>query len=169
MQLVRFDEQFDRKTKTIMTVRAATIQDAKLIAQFNQAMAMETESKALDWGTISAGVERMLLNPELGFYLVFEQGTGGQISGCLGITFEWSDWRNGLFWWIQSVYVSPDSREQGVFTAMYHEVQKLAREVPEIIGIRLYAERENQRALRAYYGLGMHETDYKLLQYLIDN
>ena len=109
-----------------MTVRTATIQDAELIARFNQAMAMETESKALDWGTISAGVERMVLNPELGFYLVFEPDTGGQITGCLGITFEWSDWRNGLFWWIQSVYVSPDSREQGVFTAMYHEVQKLA-------------------------------------------
>ena len=107
-----------------MTVRTATIQDAELIARFNQAMAMETESKALDWGTISAGVERMVRNPELGFYLVFEPDTGGQITGCLGITFEWSDWRNGLFWWIQSVYVSPDSREQGVFTAMYHEVQK---------------------------------------------
>lgn len=152
-----------------MTVRTATIQDAELIARFNQAMAMETESKALDWGTISAGVERMVLNPELGFYLVFEPDTGEQITGCLGITFEWSDWRNGLFWWIQSVYVSPDSREQGVFTAMYHEVQKLAREMPDVIGIRLYAERDNQRALRTYFGLGMHETDYKLLEYLIDN
>ena len=86
-----------------------------------------------------------------------------------GVTFEWSDWRNGLFWWIQSVYVSPDSREQGVFTAMYHEVQKLARETPDVIGIRLYAERDNQRALRTYFGLGMHETDYKLLEYLIDH
>jgi len=152
-----------------MTVRTATIQDAELIARFNQAMAMETESKALDWGTISAGVERMVVNPELGFYLVFEPDNGGQITGCLGITFEWSDWRNGLFWWIQSVYVSPDSREQGVFAAMYHEVQTLARETPNVIGIRLYAERDNQRALRTYFGLGMDETDYKLLEYLIDN
>ncbi|NQV64980.1 MAG: GNAT family N-acetyltransferase, partial [SAR86 cluster bacterium] len=79
--------------------RRATPADVAAIAAFNQAMAQETENKTLATGTILAGVERMISDPSLGFYLVAE-ADGGPV-GCLGITFEWSDWRNGLFWWIQ--------------------------------------------------------------------
>jgi len=147
-----------------VNIRLATARDAEQIARFNQAMALETENKVLDWATISAGVERMVASPELGFYLVAEKPDETGISGCLGVTFEWSDWRNGLLWWIQSVYIAPDFRAQGVFSSMYQEVTELAQREPDVIGVRLYAEQGNQRALSTYFKLGMIETDYRLLE-----
>jgi GNAT superfamily N-acetyltransferase len=149
-------------------IRLATARDAEQIARFNQAMALETENKVLDWATISAGVERMVASPELGFYLVTEKSNETGISGCLGVTFEWSDWRNGLFWWIQSVYIAPDFRAQGVFSSMYQEVTRLAHLESDVIGVRLYAEQDNQRALSTYFKLGMIETDYRLLEALFN-
>jgi GNAT superfamily N-acetyltransferase len=156
------------RTLNHVKIRLATARDAEQIARFNQAMALETENKVLDWATISAGVERMVASPELGFYLVTEKSNETGISGCLGVTFEWSDWRNGLFWWIQSVYIAPDFRAQGVFSSMYQEVTRLAHLEPDVIGVRLYAEQDNQRALSTYFKLGMIETDYRLLEALFN-
>jgi len=142
--------------------RRATPADVAAIAAFNQAMAQETENKTLATGTILAGVERMISDPSLGFYLVAE-ADGGPV-GCLGITFEWSDWRNGLFWWIQSVYIDPSYRRQGVFGGLYAHVTELAKNATDVCGIRLYVEHDNTNAQQTYLSLGMVETHYKLLE-----
>ncbi|MDA0979409.1 MAG: GNAT family N-acetyltransferase, partial [Proteobacteria bacterium] len=84
--------------------------------------------------------------------------------GCLGVTYEWSDWRNGLFWWVQSVYVEPSVRGQGIFSAMYEQVKQLASEDARVCGIRLYVEKDNQRATRTYEKLGMTETEYRIME-----
>ena len=141
----------------------ASFADASIIAEFNQQMAQETENKTLDTATINAGVERMISDSSLGRYLVAREETG-RIVGCLGITYEWSDWRNGLFWWIQSVYVLPEARENGVFTAMYQQVRDLCQATDNACGIRLYVERDNDRAYRTYVRLGMVETEYRLME-----
>jgi len=142
--------------------RRATPADIAAIAAFNQAMARETEDKELPTTTILAGVERMVSDKGLGFYLVAE-ADGGPV-GCLGITFEWSDWRNGLFWWIQSVYVDPNYRRQGVFASLYKQVTGLAQNEPDVCGIRLYVEHDNTNAQQTYLSLGMKATHYKLLE-----
>lgn len=149
-------------TSNPINVRRATADDAGTIARFNQAMAVETEDKAIPIETLQAGVLRMVTDEALGFYLVAEHKA--EVVGCLGITFEWSDWRNGLFWWIQSVYVAPDARALGVFTAMYEHVANLASQAVGVIGLRLYADADNERAIRTYHRLGMVTTDYKLLE-----
>lgn len=140
---------------------------ATAIAEFNQAMASETEGKSLPWNVIHPGVLAMLDDDSLGFYLVAVPANDPEaetIAGCLGITYEWSDWRNGLFWWIQSVYVLPEHREQGVFSSMYDEVKQLARQQDNICGIRLYVETENTRAQRTYQRLGMIEAPYRIME-----
>ena len=142
-------------------VRKATIKDIQSIARFNQAMSLETESKSLSSDLIISGVTYLVEHPEAGFYLVAE--TQGQLSGCLGITFEWSDWRNGLFWWIQSVFVEPDFRRQSVFTSMYEHVTDLAKQ-DNACGLRLYVEKENTQAQATYKKLDMIETHYRLME-----
>ena len=146
-------------------VNRAIEPDAEIIARFNQAMAEETENKILPWDTILTGVTTMLTDDSLGFYLVARDDSG-DVRGCLGITYEWSDWRNGLFWWIQSVYVDPSHRGTGVFTAMYKAIRDEAMADQRSCGIRLYVEKENERAYRTYLHLGMAETDYRLMEEL---
>jgi ribosomal protein S18 acetylase RimI-like enzyme len=80
------------------------------------------------------------------------------------ITYEWSDWRNGNFWWIQSVYVRPDARGRGVFRRLYQAVEEAARKSGESCGLRLYVEGENERAQRVYEGLGMKSTSYRFYE-----
>ena len=147
---------------TAIQVRAATPHDAADIARFNAAMALETEHKALDSATLRAGVEAALADARLGFYLVAE--CGGEIAGCLMITYEWSDWRDGVWWWLQSVYVAEPYRRRGVFRALYADVERRLRRAPEAIGLRLYVERDNAHAQGTYRALGMHETDYRLYE-----
>ena len=153
------------ESNTMITVRKGTLDDAADIAAFNLAMAHETEDKALDPATIRAGVESLFERPELGFYLVAESSdSDAGIVGCLMITYEWSDWRNGVFWWIQSVYVRSEHRGSGVFSTLYREVESLAADSGDAAGIRLYVEHDNQRAQRTYQSLGMVETRYKLYE-----
>ena len=143
---------------TPYTLRLATSQDLDALTQFNQAMALETEGKQLDPQTLRGGVAGMLEQPHYGFYLVAEQD--GQIAGSLAVTFEWSDWRNKLFWWIQSVYVRPQSRRQGIYSALYARVKEMAAEKGNVCGFRLYVEKENEIAQATYQKLGMHECQY---------
>ncbi|MBK1876705.1 GNAT family N-acetyltransferase [Pelagicoccus mobilis] len=145
-----------------VTIRRATPEDAAIIAEFNIAMALETEGKVLAPATIRKGVHSLFEHPELGFYLVAE--LDGKIAASLMITTEWSDWRNGLFWWIQSVYVVPEARRQGLFTQLYRYVESLAADDSRICGFRLYVERENKGAQAVYRSLGMNETHYKLFE-----
>jgi ribosomal protein S18 acetylase RimI-like enzyme len=141
-------------------VRSATAADIDVIVQFNTAMALETEAKTLDPTVLGAGVAAVFAEPRRGFYLLAEQA--GQVAGCLMITYEWSDWRNGDWWWLQSVYVLPEHRRNGVFRALYAEVERLASARADVVGVRLYVERDNVHAQRTYRSLGMHEEAYRM-------
>src|SRR4051794_2531126 len=121
-----------------VTIRAARAADAEVIAEFNRRMALETENKTLDPNVLSAGVQAMLQDPARGRYFVAEMS--GEVVGQLGVTLEWSDWRNGNFWWIQSVYVAQTARRQGVFRALYQHVLQEAKQASNVIGVRLYVE-----------------------------
>ncbi len=142
--------------------RVATKSDGATLIAFNVALACETEAKKLDPAIISSGVERLFDRPEYGFYIVAE--SQGKIAGSLLITFEWSDWRDGLFWWIQSVYVAPEFRRRGVYRALHSCVRDLAKHDKDVRGLRLYAEGQNTGAHRAYEQLGMTETTYKFFE-----
>jgi ribosomal protein S18 acetylase RimI-like enzyme len=145
-------------------VRPAREDDADAIAAFNSAMAFETEGKRLLPQVLGAGVRRLLAEPALGFYLVAE--AQGQVVACLMVTTEWSDWRNGRFWWIQSVYVQPGWRRRGVFRTLYAHVSAAAARQPDVCGLRLYVEHENTSAQATYRSLGMVRTDYQLFEQL---
>jgi ribosomal protein S18 acetylase RimI-like enzyme len=145
-------------------VRPAQAGDADAIARFNAAMAFETEGKRLRPDVLGAGVRRLLAEPGLGFYLVAE--AQGEVVACLMVTTEWSDWRNGRFWWIQSVYVQPAWRRCGVFRALYADVRAAALRESDVCGLRLYVEHENTVAQATYRSLGMQQTDYLLFEEL---
>lgn len=138
---------------TPVTVRRATAADADTVAEYNRRLALETEGKTLDPATLAAGVAALLADPRKGFYLVSEED--GTVAGQLGITTEWSDWRNGWWWWIQSVYVRAESRRRGVFRVLYDEVGRLARADGSVIGLRLYVEKDNRAAQQTYRQFGM--------------
>lgn len=144
-----------------LTVRAATAADADTIVRFNAALAWESEHKRLHEPTLRAGVHAQLTDPAKGFYTVAEHD--GQIVGQVLITFEWSDWRNGWYWWIQSVYVAEASRRRGVFRALFDHLRARATADPTVIGLRLYVERENERAQRTYASLGLTQEPYLLM------
>ena len=129
---------------------------------FNIAMASETEDKALDPITLQQGVSEVLSNPVKGFYLlaVFSETIVGQLM----ITSEWSDWRNGYFWWIQSVYVKQDQRNRGVYKALNEEVLNSARLNGNVCGIRLYVDKDNTAAQQVYRNLGMSESNYDMYE-----
>ena len=149
-----------------MIIRQALAQDAAELAEFNLKMARETEGIELIPEVIRAGVETMIANPDWGFYLVVE--LDNCIQAALMITTEWSDWRNGMFWWIQSVYVRPGYRRQGLYRELYARVKELAEQDPKVCGFRLYVEHENTGAQQAYTALGMHETAYRLFEELCE-
>jgi ribosomal protein S18 acetylase RimI-like enzyme len=149
-------------TANTISVRTARDDDRDVLVEFNAAMALETEDKVLDPAVLNAGVSAVLAEPKRGFYFVAE--CDGAIVGCLMITFEWSDWRDGDWWWLQSVYVAPEYRRRGVFRALYAQVERLAGVTPRVVGVRLYVERDNTRAQHTYASLGMHETRYRLYE-----
>lgn len=147
-----------------LSIRRATIADAGALTEFNLAMALETENKRLVSDTVTEGVERVITDSRLGFYLIAEHDH--EIVGSLMITFEWSDWRNGMFWWIQSVYILPEWRRKGVFRRLYEHISKESQTDVDVCGLRLYVEQKNEKAKRTYEALGMDETDYKMFEKL---
>lgn len=149
-----------------LTIRDAARADIETIARFNSAMAVETEGRPLEPGTIHNGVAAVLADPTKGRYWVAE--VDGQVVGQLMITYEWSDWRNGVLWWIQSVYVQPERRREGVFSALYHHVESLASARPDVCGLRLYVERDNARAQNTYSSLGMTEPNYLVMEAIFE-
>ncbi len=145
-----------------MIIRKALRTDAQTIAEFNAAMALETEHLALDTSRLLLGVEGLFDNPDKGFYLVAEHNN--IIVGQMMITYEWSDWRNGIFWWIQSVYVQPEYRAQKIYRTLYEHSVALAKEQQNVCGLRLYVEKENERAHHVYEKLGMSLTNYDMYE-----
>jgi GNAT superfamily N-acetyltransferase len=143
-------------------VRAASTDDLQSLVQFNMAMAAETEQRRLHEPTITAGVSRVLSDADLGFYLV--ACVSEIVAGGLLVTREWSDWRNGTFWWIQSVYVLPEYREQGIFKALYSDVRKRAENTADVCGLRLYVENQNRGAQSVYQSMGMSPTPYQVFE-----
>ncbi|HEY1192175.1 MAG TPA: GNAT family N-acetyltransferase [Gemmata sp.] len=145
-----------------LTIRRATAADEPVLVAFNTAIAWETEQKRLDPAVLSAGVRAVLADPARGFYTVAE--LGGEVVGQMMITFEWSDWRNGWFWWVQSVYVHERARRSGVFRSLYRAIEQEATADPTVIGLRLYYEHDNTRAHATYRALGMTDTAYGLME-----
>ena len=145
-----------------LTLRDARPQDLAFIVRGNSEMARETEGIALDPDLVGPGVQAVLQDPSLGRYFIAE--ADGTPVGQLLLTYEWSDWRNGVFWWIQSVFVEPAARRCGVFTALFSHVHQLATSCSEVCGLRLYVDRANRRAQRTYAHLGLHLTHYDVME-----
>ena len=143
-------------------IRRASPDDAAFIAESNTAMALETEDMELVPDVVHSGVAAVLADDSLGFYIVAE--IDGQPAGQLMVTYEWSDWRNGLWWWIQSVYVRPEFRRRGVYSALHRHVAEAARAAGGVCGLRLYVEQENTRAQRVYQSLDMYPTRYHMYE-----
>lgn len=150
---------------TSVTVRRGEKVDIGVISDFNILMARETETLDLDPATIRAGVSAVMENDRLGYYLVAEKE--GRVSACMMITYEWSDWRNGSFWWIQSVYVEKNARRSGLFKTLYDNVKHQAQIDQSCIGLRLYVEKNNDKAQKTYEALGMKRTQYNLYETLL--
>ena len=144
------------------TIRPADGSDVDALVDFNRAMAAESEDKSLDAKRLRAGIVHLLDHPVDGTILL--ACAGSVRAGTLMLTYEWSDWRNGRFWWIQSVYVAPEFRRQGVYRALHSHVRRAALADPTACGIRLYVERDNTGAMATYDSLGMTETDYRLYE-----
>lgn len=145
-----------------LSIRDASRADLAFLADSNAAMAWETEHKALDRSVLERGIAAVFEQPQRGFYLIAERD--GVPVGCLLITHEWSDWRDGDWWWLQSVYVIHAARRGGVFRALYAEVERRARATAGVVGLRLYVETENHRAQDTYTALGMQAARYALFE-----
>ena len=145
-----------------LQVRDAVAADAPLIAEFNSALALESEGKRLDSDTVRRGVERALAQPELCRYFLVE--SAGHVAGQLMLTYEWTDWRDGVFWWIQSVYVRPEFRRQGAFRALFEHAAALARSTSDVRGLRLYVEHQNHAAQATYERLGLAPSGHALYE-----
>jgi GNAT superfamily N-acetyltransferase len=147
---------------TSVSIRTSTIPDIEVIAEFQQRLALETENFHLNLPTVTAGIRAMLNDPSKGKYFIAE--VDGEIAGCHSITFEWSDWRNGMVWWIQSVYVVKKYRKSGVFKAMFENLKKIIAEDPTLVGLRLYVDRNNTRAQQVYTAMGMNGEHYSVFE-----
>lgn len=141
-----------------LSVRIGEDKDINALVKFNMAMAWETEQKELSLSVVTKGVQTLLKNPQYGFYVVAE--VANEIIGSLMVTFEWSDWRCGLFWWIQSVYVKSEFRRQGVFRRLYEFLKAKALYEPNVCGFRVYVDESNLIAQSTYSKVGMKETSY---------
>ena len=145
-----------------LEIRLATQRDADTIVAYNTAMALESEDIDLDQAALRAGVAAALSDPAKAFYLLAE--IDNLPVGQLMVTTEWSDWRNGWIWWVQSVYVKSENRRQGVYRKLYGRLQQLAAERGDVRGMRLYVMRENLVAKQTYEALGMSHSEYDLYE-----
>ncbi len=145
-------------------VRDALPSDLDQIVAFNARLAFETESRTLDPPTLAAGVFSALSDPARLRYWVAHLPDSTEIVGQAAITREWSDWRNGWIWWLQSVYVTSDARGQGVFRSLYVHIRSEASRSSDVVGLRLYVENHNQRAMDVYRSLGMTDGGYQVLE-----
>jgi len=144
-------------------IRLANKKDISALVAFNQAMALETEGKQLDENKIGPGVAAVFDDESKGFYVVTESDAG-EIVGGLMVTYEWSDWRNAWFWWIQSVYILPEARGQKIYSRMYDFVKARAAKAGGVCGFRLYVETDNLHAQKVYDAVGMNISHYLMYE-----
>ena len=149
-----------------LIIRPARLDDLDVLVQFSIAMALETEGRKLDEARLRPGTAAVFESPARGFYRVAEipGPPAGRVIGQLLVTFEWSDWRNATFWWIQSVYVHPDWRRRGVYRRMHEATVQEARARPDVCGVRLYVERENRVAQAVYERVGLSPSSYRVFE-----
>jgi GNAT superfamily N-acetyltransferase len=145
-----------------ITVRPASQADIDILVAGNIAMALEAEHKQLDPEIVQRGVRAVFDDPGLGRYFVAE--VEGNVVGQALFTYEWSDWRNGTFWWLQSVYVAPVARRTGVFRELYRHIEGLAKADPNVCGLRLYVDRDNARAQETFQRCGMVDAGYLVME-----
>jgi len=145
-----------------VAIRSARTADLDFIVDCNARLAQETESKQLNAEVLRAGVRSALESAHKGRYFIAELDC--QPVGQLLLTYEWSDWRNGFFWYFQSVYVTREARRQGVFAALYRHVEELARTSQDVCGLRLYVEQHNRNAQQTYERLGLTRTAYEIME-----
>ena len=145
-----------------MNIRLAVKKDTDALIEFNQAMALETEGKRLRTDVLRSGVEAVFSDEKKGFYVVAEDA--GNIVGGLMVTYEWSDWRNAWFWWIQSVYILPEYRGRTIYSGLYDFVKAKAAENGNVCGFRLYVETANVHAQRVYEKVGMETSHYLMYE-----
>ena len=143
-------------------VRRATLQDLDVLVEFNSALALESEGKTLDQRRLRDGVATLFDGDDRGFYLVAE--AEGRVVGQLLVTYEWSDWRNAYFWWIQSVFVASEWRRRGVYRRLHESVLDEARLRGDVCGVRLYVDRDNHVAQQVYSSLGMDLSHYDMFE-----
>ena len=149
----------------LLLIRKAKLEDIEKIADFNIQMAKETEGKNLDKNVVREGVRAALNDKIKGFYLIaVDNNTNKMLVGQLMVTFEWSDWRNKNFWWIQSVYVNKKYRNKKIFSQLFRTVAKMALSEKNVCGLRLYTSKNNFSTKRVYESLGMKKTLYEIYE-----
>jgi len=149
---------------SLLRIRAAAPGDRAAVAEFNRLLALETEHKVLDPAVLESGVAVALAEPDRLRYWVAEINDPPQIAGQAAITREWSDWRNGWLWWIQSVYVAAPFRGRGIFRGLFEHIRAQAHADREVIGLRLYVENFNAPAQQTYQSLGMKPAPYSVYE-----
>ena len=148
-----------------LIIRPARAEDVDVLVRFSAAMAKETEGRPLNTARLREGTRAVLGSPERGFYLVAEvTDRSPRVVGQLLVTFEWSDWRNAAFWWIQSVYVDPAWRRRGVYRTMHRAILEQAKSRGDVCGVRLYVERTNKTAKTVYARVGLETSSYHVFE-----
>ncbi len=147
-----------------MIVREAKLSDIPTLLDFQLKMALETENVQLEIQPLTQGMQKLFRDPTRGKYYVAEEE--GEVIGCLMTTSEWSEWRCGTIFWIQSVYVAASHRKKGVFKQMYQHIRQLVNDDPDFKGIRLYVDNSNEAAKQVYKGLGMNGDHYSVFEWM---
>ncbi|MBL0741905.1 GNAT family N-acetyltransferase [Chryseolinea lacunae] len=148
----------------MITIQKATLQDVDTLIDFQQKLAFESEGVTLNGNVLRKGLHALFADPNKGFYFIAKENS--EVIGCHMITFEWSDWRNGMVWWLQSVYVKESHRKKGVFKLMYDNIVNIVNADPGLIGLRLYVDKTNARAMKVYEAMGMDGSHYTVYEWM---
>ena len=150
----------------MISIQKAEFKHIDILIVFQQRLAHESEGVILNGSTLRKGMEAMFADPGKGLYYIARDGD--EVVGCHMITYEWSDWRNGMVWWLQSVYVKESHRKKGIFKMMYDNVISMIRKDPNLIGLRLYVDKSNERAMKVYGAMGMDGSHYTVYEWIKD-